>query len=132
MDTTARKGMRKMAEKEIPPYRCTYCLHALEKDHTQDLFGSYGIKPRSDDVSNFISEVQTILRYTKAAADMLVKAEEESEETHYQLQLLVGELAEEALRRLSRAEDAAGIIWERYHDPETGELKITQTRKEGA
>jgi hypothetical protein len=116
-----------MADKDIPPYRCTYCLQAIPEDHEQDLFATYRRRPKSDDAHNFVSETQTILHYASAVAAMLIAAEKESEDIHYQLQMLVGELTDEATRRLERAHDALEIVWQR----EEAAKKATHACKEG-
>jgi hypothetical protein len=116
-----------MAEKEIPTYRCTCCLQALPQEHEQDLFATYRRSPKSDDAHNFVSETQTILRYTSAVAAMLIAAEKESEDIHFQLQMLVSELTDEATRRLERAHEALEIVWQR----EEAAKKATHACKEG-
>ena len=101
-----------MAEK-IPPYRCTSCLQDISENHHQHLFGTNMLRPPSDDAENFVTEAQTILRYSSAVAVMMNAAEKEGEDIVYQLHHLVGELTEEALRRLDRAQEALEIVWER-------------------
>ena len=63
-----------MADKEVPPYRCTYCLQAIPEEHEQDLFGSSHLRPKSEDAENFVTEAQTILRYVSAVASMCQEA----------------------------------------------------------
>ena len=117
-----------MAEKEIPPHRCTYCLHALPEDKHQDIFAAESLRPQSDDAENFVTEAQRILRYTAAVATMCNDAKKIDEDIVYELQSLVRELADEAYRRLDRAQDALEIVWER----EQAARKASQARKEGA
>jgi hypothetical protein len=112
-----------MADKEIPPYRCTSCFQAIPEDHNQYLFASYSHRPTSDDAGVFITEAQTILGYASAVAQMFNAAVKISDEVVTELQALVGELTEEAHRRLERAQDAYEIEWECTHDPDTGERK---------
>jgi hypothetical protein len=111
----------------IPTYRCTSCLQALAEDDRQHLFGSYGTQPKSDEADNFVSEAQTIIRYASAVADMCNEAEKKSEETVYRLHQLMGELTDEALRRLERAQEALGIVWEQEEEAK----KAAPTREEG-
>jgi hypothetical protein len=115
-----------MAEKDIPTYRCTYCLQALTAEDRQDLFGSDSLCPKSDDAENFVTETQSILRYSAAVAMMLNAAEKIGEEVVYELHHLVGELTEEAIRRLDRAQDALEVVWDR----EEAAKKATHARKE--
>lgn len=116
-----------MAEKDIPPYRCTSCLQSIPEDDKQELFASYSTRPKSDEADNFIAEAQTILRYASAVADMCNEAGQKGEDTLYELHQLLGELTDEALRRLERAQEALAIVWER----EEAAKKAASTQPEG-
>ena len=116
-----------MADKEIPTYRCTSCLHPLTAEDRQHLFASYGTAPKSDDVENFIQEAQTILRYISAVADICDEAEQKGEDVVSNLHQLLGELADEANRRLELAGDAYQIVWEREEEAK----KAPHARNEG-
>jgi hypothetical protein len=121
------KEREAMSQKEIPLYRCTYCCQAIPKDHDQNLIGSYGTRPESDDASNFIIEAQTITKYASAVAVMYQDAREISEEVLSQLHFLINDLMEESLRRLRRAQDALDIVWKR----EEAAKQANPTCKEG-
>ena len=56
------------------------------------------------------------MRYASAVADMCNEAEKKSEETVYRLHQLMGELTDEALRRLELAQDALEIVWHREEE----------------
>lgn len=115
-----------MADKEIPPYRCTSCLQAIPENMDQHLFGSYGTRPRSDEAHNFVSEAQNLTRYAHAVAGLCHAANHRIiDEVLIDLHELMAELTEEALRRLERAQEALTIVWERTRDADTA------ARKEG-
>ena len=116
-----------MAEKEIPTYRCTSCRHPLTAEDRQHLFASYGTAPESDDADNFIQEAQILLRYISAVADVCDAAEDKGEDIVSDLHQLLGELADEAQRRLQLAGDACEIVWTREQEAQ----KAPHARKEG-
>ena len=116
-----------MAEKEIPTYRCTYCLQAFPEEQNQNLFASESLRPKSDEADNFVIEAQRIIRYTAAVATMCNGAEKVGEDIVYELHVLLRELADEANRRLDRAQDALEIVWDR----EEAAKKAPHARKEG-
>jgi hypothetical protein len=74
-----------------------------------------------------VTEAQKIIRYSSAVATMLNAAEKIGEEVVYELHHLVGELTDEALRRLDRAQDALEVVWDR----EEAAKQATHAQKEG-
>lgn len=116
-----------MAEKEVPTYRCTYCLQAIPADYAQVLIGSYHMHPKSDDVQNFVCEIRSLLHYASAAAALLHAARDESDEILHWTQALVSELTDEAARRLQRALDALSLVSKREVEEEK---KTRHARKE--
>jgi len=105
----------------------------IPESYNQHLVGSYGTHPSSDDTQNFMVGTQHLLHYASAVATVLGEAETRDETVVLQLHLLVGDLVDEANRRLERAMDAVGIIEGRLtaaqpaaHRQQAGEFQPTQ------
>jgi hypothetical protein len=85
------------------------------------------LRPQSDEADNFVIEAQRIIRYRAAVATMGNEAEKVGEDVVYELHSLIRELADEANRRLERAQDALEIVWAREEQAK----KATLARKAG-
>lgn len=100
-------------EEKIPPYRCTSCLQAIPEDQAQHLFGADGLRPRSDETHNFVTEAQTLIGYANVVVIMCIEDRQLEEPLLSRAHMLISELTEEALRRLERAQEALALVWKR-------------------
>ena len=121
-----------MAEPQSPVI-CVTCTrpfsHDLKPDRSPRYFAQGPLLPRTDDAYDFGCEVTRILHHIKAIAEALRYGENKEVEpkTYDTLFELVGELSEEALRRLDLSLEAVREMEKR----EAEVKKALQVRKEG-
>jgi hypothetical protein len=115
------------------PIICVTCQHEfpddLEAENSPRYFAQGPLLPKTDDAYDFGCEVQRMCGYIKAVSDVLRYGEhkEVQPETYDSIFELVGELSEEALRRLDLSLEAIREIEKRGREAK----KATQARKEG-
>ena len=121
-----------MAESKSPII-CVTCHRTFPDDLNQDdaprYFAQLPLLPRTDDAYDFGWEVNQMLGYIKAVATVLRYGENKNvePETYDALFGLVGELGEEAMRRLRLSTDGAREIENREEEAK----KAPHARKEG-
>jgi hypothetical protein len=114
------------------PIICVTCQRSfpddLDAEKSPRYFAQYSLL-QADDAFDFASEVQNICRYIKAIADVLSYGDhkEVEQETYDTIFELVGQLSEEALRRVDLSLEAMREIAKREGEAK----KVTQARKAG-
>ena len=113
------------------PIICVTCQRPfpddLKAEDSPRYFGQFPLLPKSDDAHDFGSEVRHITEFISAIADVLSYGDhkEVEQKTYDTIFRLIGELSEEALRRITLSLDAMEEIWKRDHG------KSAPTRNEG-
>ena len=120
-----------MAESQSPII-CVTCKHEFPADFDGDkaprFFAQYHMRPTASGWDGFGNEAKTITSYITAVADLIRYADQDIEDVTYRtIFQLVGELSEEASRRLELSLDAMEIEWEREEEAK----KAPHARKEG-
>ena len=121
-----------MAESQSP-ILCVTCQRSfpddLKADDAPKYFCQGPLLPQSDSAHDFASEVQRMLWYIKAISEALRYGDNKDleEDTYNNIFELVGEISEEALRRLNLSFEATWEIDKRAAEAK----KATQARKEG-
>jgi len=115
-----RQGARK-AVGSHSPIICVTCQREFPDDFDGDktlrVFVQYHRHPTASDWDGFGNEAKTITSYITAVADLMRYADQEIEdETYRTVFQLVGELSEEASRRLELSLDAMEIEWKREQE----------------
>jgi hypothetical protein len=104
-----------MAESKSPII-CVTCQREfpddLDAEKSPRYFAQYSLLPKADDAFDFASEVQTLCRYIKAISDVMSYGDHKEVEqgTYDTIFELVGQLSEEALRRVDLSLEAAREI----------------------
>jgi hypothetical protein len=124
--------MNTMAESKSPII-CVTCQRPfpddLKAEDSPRYFAQYSLLPKRDEAFEFASEVQTLCGYIKAIADALRYGDhkEVDQDTYDTIFELVGQLSEEALRRVDLSLDAYREIEQREIEGQ----KALSARKEG-
>jgi hypothetical protein len=102
------------------PIICVTCHREfpddLDADKSPRYFAQYSLLPKRADAVDFASEVQTLCRYMKAISDVMAYGDHKEVEqgTYDTIFELMGQLSEEALRRVDLSLEAYRKIerWE--------------------
>ena len=121
-----------MADKEAPCI-CITCDRPFPGDMKGEdappYFAQSALRPTAYDWDHFGNEARSITSYITAIADVIRYGTQEISDDTYRIILqLIGELSEEATRRLERSLDAMEAEWKRN---KAVMEKVTQARKEG-
>jgi hypothetical protein len=115
------------------PIICVTCQREfpddLDADKSPRYFAQYSLLPKADEAFEFASEVQSLCRYINAIAEVLSWGDHNNIETRTYDTIfeLVGQLSEEALRRVDLSLEASREIDKRLHEAD----KATPVRKVG-
>ena len=121
-----------MAESKSPTI-CVTCARSfpddLDADKSPRYFAQYSLLSKADEAFECASEVQSLCRYIKAISDVLGYGghKEVEQATYDTIFELVGELSDEALRRVNLSLEASRLKEEREMEAK----KANQARKAG-
>jgi hypothetical protein len=121
-----------MAESKSPII-CVTCTRPFPDDLKQEdsprYFAQYSLLPKSDDAFDFASEVQTLLRYMEAISSVWSHGDHKDveQDTYDTIFEMMGQLSEEALRRVNLSLEASRELEKRQIEAQ----KVLSTRKEG-